>query len=237
MARAIQFRDAVAVAGTFPLLAGLDLDIDEGEVVHVRGPNGAGKTSLLRACAGLLPISGGRAEVLGHDLATDRREVRKHVGLLGHASFLYEDLSVEENVRFAVRASRGDVGRVDGALERLGLGGRLRGTPLARLSTGQRRRAALAVVVARAPRLWLLDEPHAGLDDAGRDVLDGLVGEARRGGAAVVIASHEHDRAERLAGRVVWIAGGRIVAVPAGRAADGAAQDSPGVEGAVASAR
>ncbi len=214
MARAISFRDAVAVAGTYPLLAGLDLEVTEGEVVHLRGPNGAGKTSLLRACAGLLAITAGVATVLGHDLGADRRQVRKHVGLLGHSTFLYEELSVEENVNFAVRAARGDTRRIGDVLERLALGGRLRSAPLAKLSTGQRRRAALAVVAARSPRLWLLDEPHAGLDDGGRDVLDGLVREASEGGATVLICSHEHDRVDGLAERVVWMAGGRILPAP-----------------------
>ena len=83
MAAAIFFRDAVAVAGRFPLLAGVDLEVAEGEVVHLRGPNGAGKTSLLRAAAGLVAITSGEAVVLGHDLREDRREVRRQVGLLG----------------------------------------------------------------------------------------------------------------------------------------------------------
>ena len=102
---AIRFRSAVALLGGFPVLAGVDLDVAEGEVVLLQGANGAGKTSLLRACAGLLPIVSGTAEVLGHDLVTDRRGVRRDIGLLGHATALYDDLSVEDNVRFAVRAA------------------------------------------------------------------------------------------------------------------------------------
>ncbi len=82
---------------------------------------------------------------------------------------------------------------------------------MARLSAGQRRRAALAVLVARAPELWLLDEPHAGLDAAGRDVLDELVREVTAAGATVVLASHELERAAGLATRSVTLAGGRVV--------------------------
>ncbi|MDQ3757670.1 MAG: ATP-binding cassette domain-containing protein, partial [Actinomycetota bacterium] len=73
MASAVRLRSAVALLGRFPALAGVDLDVEPGEVVHVQGPNGAGKTSLLRACAGLLPVVGGEAIVLGHDLRRDRR--------------------------------------------------------------------------------------------------------------------------------------------------------------------
>jgi heme ABC exporter ATP-binding subunit CcmA len=210
MAPAIRLRSAVALLGRFPALAGVDLDVDPGEVVLVQGVNGAGKTSLLRVCAGLLPVVSGEAHVLGHDLRAERRLVRRRVGLLGHLNFLYDDLTVEDNVRFAVRAAGRDTAAVAPALARLGLDGRLRQVAAGRLSTGQRRRAALAAVVARAPELWLLDEPHAGLDGDGRDLVDALVREAAASGAAVVLASHEIDRAAPLAHRSLVMAGGQI---------------------------
>jgi heme ABC exporter ATP-binding subunit CcmA len=210
MAPAVHLRSAVAVLGRFPVLAGVDLDVAEGEIVLVQGPNGAGKTSLLRACAGLLAVASGEAEVLGQDMLRDRRAVRRKVGLLGHTSALYDDLTAEDNIRFAVRAAGGDTAAVEPALARLGLDGRLRGVAVARLSAGQRRRTALAALVARRPRLWLLDEPHAGLDAAGRDVLDQLVRDAVTDGATVLFASHEADRAAALAGRTVTMAGGQV---------------------------
>jgi heme ABC exporter ATP-binding subunit CcmA len=214
MAPAIRFRSAVALIGAFPVLAGVDLDVARGEIVLLEGPNGAGKTSLIRACAGLLPVTSGQAEVLGHDLREDRRSVRRRLGLLGHDTALYDDLTVEDNVRFATRAGHGRLDAVAGALERLGLTGRLPATPVGRLSAGQRRRTALAILVARDPELWLLDEPHAGVDAEHRDVLDGLVRDATGRGATVVLASHEHERATALAGRVVTMSGGQVVAAP-----------------------
>jgi heme ABC exporter ATP-binding subunit CcmA len=214
MAVAVRFRAAVALIGRFPALAGVDLDVATGEVLLITGPNGAGKTSLLRACAGLLAVSAGEAHVLGHDLCRDRRSVRRSVAMLGHATFLYDDLTVIDNVRFAVRAARGDQGAVDPSLARLGLGGRLRHTAVGKLSAGQRRRAAIATVVARAPELWLLDEPHAGLDSAGRDVLDDVIRSASADGATIILASHETERAGALASRIARMAGGQIVAVP-----------------------
>jgi heme ABC exporter ATP-binding subunit CcmA len=212
MAAAVRFRAAVALVGRFPALAGVDLDVASGEILLVTGPNGAGKTSLLRACAGLLAISAGEAQVLGHDLCRDRRSVRRSLALLGHASFLYDDLTVLDNLRFAVRAARGDPGAVDRAAARLGLDGRLRHTVVGKLSAGQRRRVAIATVVARGPRLWLLDEPHAGLDAAGRDILDEAVLAASETGATVILASHETDRAGAIAGRMARMAGGQVVA-------------------------
>jgi heme ABC exporter ATP-binding subunit CcmA len=206
----IHLRDAVALLGRFPALAGATLDVGLGEVVLVRGPNGAGKTTLLRVCAGLVPVGGGEAVVLGHDLRVDRRLVRGRIGLLGHANQLYGDLTVVENVRFWARAAGASEAEVASALDGLGLAGRLADTPVSRLSAGQQRRTALAALVARRPELWLLDEPHAGLDNEGRDRLDHLIRRAAAAGATVVLASHDHDRVEALAGRTVLLAGGRV---------------------------
>jgi heme ABC exporter ATP-binding subunit CcmA len=210
MDSAVHLRGAVALLGRFPALAGVDLDVAPGEVVLLQGANGAGKTSLLRVCAGLLPVAAGEAVVLGHDLRRDRRSVRRRIGLLGHASFLYDDLTVEDNVTFAVRAAGRPTSLVEPTLARLGLDGRLRNVHVVRLSTGQRRRVAVAVVVARQPDLWLLDEPHAGLDADARDLVDELVRDAAAQGAAVVLASHEIERATGLAHRVLVMAGGQV---------------------------
>jgi heme ABC exporter ATP-binding subunit CcmA len=204
----IHLRSAVCLLGRFPALAGVDLDVEGGEIVLLQGPNGAGKTTLLRACAGLVPFTEGEAVVLGHDLRVDRKSVRPRVGLLAHATGLYEDLTVADNILFWTRAARADVADAEAAMARLGLDGRLRDVTVSRLSAGQRRRTSIATLLARRPELWLLDEPHAGLDQAGRDVLDELVHDAASKGATILIASHEHERAEALADRIVVIAGG-----------------------------
>jgi heme ABC exporter ATP-binding subunit CcmA len=210
----VHLRGAVTLLGRFPALAGIDLEVAAGEIVLLRGPNGAGKTTALRLCAGLLPVVRGTARVLGCDLADRRRarEVRRRVGLLGHATGLYDDLTVADNVRFWGRAARASEDAIAGALRTCGLEGRLAAVPAARLSAGQRRRTSLACLLARRPELWLLDEPHAGLDRAGRDALDDLVRGAAAAGATVVFASHEQDRAEPLAHRVVDLAGGTTAA-------------------------
>jgi heme ABC exporter ATP-binding subunit CcmA len=201
--------DAVAVLGRFPALAGVTLDVTRGEIILLQGPNGAGKTSLLRLCAGLLPVARGAAEVLGVDLTLDRTAVRHRVGMLGHTNGLYADLTVTENVRFWGATVGATAGEVHGALVRLGLDGRLADLQVARLSAGQKRRTALACLVARRAELWLLDEPHAGLDAAGRDELDATLRAAAAAGATVVVASHELERAGALATRVVDIVAGQ----------------------------
>ncbi len=206
----VHLRGAVCVLGRFPALAGVDLDVAHSEVVLVQGPNGAGKSTLLRTCAGLQPVAAGEAVVLGHDLRVDRRAVRRRVGLLAHATGLYDDLTVADNVVFWARTSGASAHDAGAALARVGLDGRLRDVAASRLSAGQRRRTALAVLLARRPELWLLDEPHAGLDTAGRDLVDELVREAVASGVTVLLASHDLDRATALADRVVTIHGGHL---------------------------
>jgi ABC-2 type transport system ATP-binding protein len=233
MAPVVLFRAAVALAGRFPALAGVDLSVDRGEVVVVMGPNGAGKTSLLRACAGLLPVTSGEASVLGVDLTADHTSVRRYVGLLGHAAPLYDDLNAAENVRFATRALGLPASRGDAALEQVGMTGRLRTTPAGRLSAGQRRRVALAALLARRPALWLLDEPHAGLDAESRLLLGRLVGDAVADGASVLLSSHEPQLSVPLADRVVAMVGGRVTGEETGgRRTTLAAVPPPGAEGA-----
>jgi len=211
---AVSLRGVVVLLGGFPALAGADLDVERGEVVLVRGPNGAGKSTLLHVCAGLLHLSEGNGDVLGCDLGADRAAVRRRVGLLGHDTALYGELSAAENLQVWARASRVSDADVSGALDRLRLPQRLRDVPTDRLSAGQRRRVALAAIVVRRPELWLLDEPHAGLDSSGREIVDSIVSAAATAGAAVVLASHETGPAGDLATRTVTMAGGIMAEGP-----------------------
>lgn len=207
---AVELVDAVAVLGGFPVLAGATLSVRRSEVVLLRGPNGAGKTSVLRLCAGLLPLERGEGRILGLDLTTHRDAIRPRVGLLGHRNGLYADLTVAENVSFWGATVGATDDEVDAAMVRLGVANRLRDVPVTRLSAGQKRRTALACLVARRAELWLLDEPHAGLDAAGRDELDAVLRQAVAAGATVVVASHELERAGSLADRIVDVVAGQV---------------------------
>ena len=204
----IELSGVVAVLGHFPALAGVDLSVQRGEIVLLQGPNGAGKTSLLRVCAGLMPIERGSGHVLGIDLATNREAIRSRVGLLGHANGLYLDLTVMQNLQFWASTVAATKSEVSSAMATMRIDGRLAGVKASQLSAGQRRRCALASLIVRRAEIWLLDEPHAGLDAAGRDELDALLRSAVTSGATVVLASHERDRALGLATRTVTIDGG-----------------------------
>jgi heme ABC exporter ATP-binding subunit CcmA len=206
----VELTDAVAVLGSFPALAGATIRVDQGEIVLLRGPNGAGKTTLLRLCAGLVPMVRGTGRILGFDLTTDREEIRRHVGVLGHQNGLYLDLSVGENIRFWGATVGATDDETQAAMERLGVADRLVDVPVRKLSAGQKRRTALACLVARRAQLWLLDEPHAGLDAGARDELDATLRQAAAAGATIVVASHELERAGSLATRAVDVIAGRV---------------------------
>jgi heme ABC exporter ATP-binding subunit CcmA len=210
----VDLDDAVAVLGRFPALAGATLRVEEGEIVLLRGPNGAGKTTLLRLCAGLLPLVRGTGTVLGLDLATHRESIRRTVGLLGHQNGLYLDLTVAENVRFWGSTVGASDAEMHAAMSRLDVAGRVADVAVSKLSAGQKRRTALACLIARRAQLWLLDEPHAGLDASARDELDDTLRQAAAAGATMLVASHELERAGSLATRTVDVVAGLVHEVP-----------------------
>jgi len=207
----IDLQEAVVLLGQFPALAGTTLKVSEGEIVIVRGANGAGKSTLLRLCAGLLPIREGSATVLGKNLRESRRAIRPDVGLMGHLSGLYEDLTVEENVTFWGSMVRATSHEVREAMKFMGLDGRLRDVLVRQLSAGQRRRTSFASLIIQRPSLWLLDEPHAALDSEGRALVDCLIDEAAQSGATILLVSHAPIELDGPSQRVVTLAGGRIV--------------------------
>ena len=205
----IRLRGAVVVAGGFPLLSGVDLDIERASLTVLTGANGAGKTSLLRLLGGLVALSAGTGRVAGVDLATgDRRELRRRVGWLGHEGSFYDDLTARENLTFAARALRLPLGGLDEALLRVGLSHRAT-TPAKALSAGQRRRLALAWLLVRRAELWLLDEPYAALDDEARRLFDDVIDAAMAGGATVVVSAHQ-ALGVRHPATLVNLVGGRV---------------------------
>jgi heme exporter protein A len=198
-------------------LAPLDLDVAPGERVAVFGPNGAGKSTLIRTLATALRPTAGRVLVEGVDAATDPATARARLGLVAHQTYLYPDLTATENLRFYARlyGVRDGESRAVAALERVGLT-HVRDRRVRTFSRGMQQRLSLARATLHAPPVLLLDEPDGGLDVAGTECLEALLGLALPGAAggyrpAIVLASHNHALGRRLCRRVLTLERGALV--------------------------
>ncbi len=194
-----------------PVLGGVDLTVEGGELVVLLGANGAGKTTLLRVLATLLRPSGGTLRLFGEDASRRPPPARGRVGYVGHESACYPDLTGRENLEFhaALHAVPDAVRRVDELLGWAGLADSAR-RPVRVYSRGMTQRLALARALLHAPELLLLDEPFSGLDPAAAARLEALLGELRRAGHAIVLSTHDLERVAALATRVAMLHRGRI---------------------------
>ena len=175
------------------VFSGIGFALEEGQALVVTGPNGSGKSTLLRVIAGLLPVAEGSVRIEGVMKIEDGGEAFPSIAsachYLGHQNAMKPALSVAENLRFWRDFNGdGDVG-VEEALETVGLGG-IGHLPFGYLSTGQRRRAAIAKLLVSQRPLWLLDEPTAGLDKASEARFGELMTKHCGAGGMIVAATH-----------------------------------------------
>jgi heme exporter protein A len=170
----LMFEEIACARGGRLLFEGLNLQLRSGEAAVVEGPNGVGKSSMLRIAAGLLAPSAGRIE-------------RSEAALADEGVALDERLTLERALDFWARLD--GVSAVSG-MEAMGIA-HLASVPVRMLSTGQRKRAALARVIACKALLWLLDEPANGLDAEGRERLEKGIAAHRIRGGAILIATHQ----------------------------------------------
>jgi heme exporter protein A len=168
------------------LFAGLFFEVREGEVLVIQGSNGTGKTSLLRAIAGFLPFSGGR---LRHEGGDAHARLGEQAHYLGHANSLRDALTAEENLAFWAAMQGGAAFGVKPALARLGLPHVL-DFPVGALSTGQKRRVALARLLVAHREIWLLDEPTTALDIASQILFANTMQEHLSKGGLILVATH-----------------------------------------------
>ena len=211
---ALQLREVHFNYHERPVLNGVSFSIASGERVGLIGPNGAGKSTLLLHLNGLLHARSGQVRV-GSDLVTpsSERRVRAKVGLVFSdpedqlfmptllEDVAYGPLNLGLSAEQAMR-------RAEGALQRVGLAGFAERTPH-HLSDGERRRAAIATVLAMEPEIWVLDEPATNLDPRARRDLIGLLNDLP---GTILLASHDLDLVLSVCTRCLLLDGGRVVA-------------------------
>jgi heme exporter protein A len=208
---AVQLGDVAHRLGHRWVLRGITIRVEPGEAVAVIGTNGSGKTTLLRILATLLVPTRGSGQVFGRDLRTEADPVREITAMLGHATGLYDDLTATENLEFASRMLGLAAGppSVPEVLEAV----RMRehsGELVRNLSSGMRRRIALARVMLRRPRLLLLDEPYNSFDESGVGLVDQLIRDTVGAGGAALVATHDLARPGGAQfDRVIALSGGR----------------------------
>jgi ABC-2 type transport system ATP-binding protein len=230
-AAAIHTEGLRKVFGELAAVEGLDLTVGRGEVFGLLGPNGSGKTTTIRMLTGLMAPTSGRATIDGVDVTVAPEQVRRRIGYMSQRFGLYDDLTVEENIRFyaSVYGLRGEARtrRLDELVAELGFGERLHqmaGT----LSGGWKQRLALACATAHRPRVLFLDEPTAGVDPAARRQFWELIYDFARQGITIMVTTHYMDEAERCH-RLAFLSRGHLIAV--GTAAEVREQfDQPSIE-------
>ncbi|WP_299546731.1 ABC transporter ATP-binding protein [uncultured Tateyamaria sp.] len=203
-----------AYASGFEALKGVNLDIEEGEIIALLGPNGAGKTTLISTVCGITMPTSGTVTVAGFDILNNYRQARSLIGLVP------QEIALEpfEKVINTVRFSRGLFGKgrkdsaVEDILKRLSLWDK-RDNQIRELSGGMKRRVLIAKALAHEPRVLFLDEPTAGVDVELRKDMWGIVEQLRADGVTTILTTHYIEEAEAIADRVGVISKGEILLV------------------------
>jgi ABC-2 type transport system ATP-binding protein len=212
---AIQAVELTRRFGRFTAVDRITFDVRTGEVFGFLGANGAGKTTAIRMLTGLLAPSGGKATVAGHDVYTASESIKRSIGYMSQRFSLYEDLTVDENIRLygGIYGLPGDVvrERTHAMLSRLGLehaaATRVRAIPL-----GWRQKLAFSVALLHEPRIVFLDEPTSGVDPITRRQFWELIYETAAAGTTVLVTTHYMDEAE-YCDRISIMVAGRIDAL------------------------
>ena len=198
----------------FQALKGVNLDIEEGEILALLGPNGAGKTTLISTICGIANPTEGSVTVGGHDIVRDYRAARSLIGLVP------QEITLEpfEKVISTVRFSRGLFGKkpddafVETILKQLSLWDK-RNSRTRELSGGMRRRVLIAKALAHEPRILFLDEPTAGVDVELRKDMWAVVAELKKNGVTIILTTHYIEEAEAIADRIAVINKGEILLI------------------------
>ena len=214
MAAAVSIVDVVKHFGSLKALAGVSLDINEGEFFGLLGPNGAGKTTLISSLAGLIRADSGSLSVLGHDVVKDFREARRLLGVVPQELVFDPFFNVRETLQiqsgyFGIRKNDD---WIDEILHNLDLTSKA-GVNMRRLSGGMKRRVLVAQALVHKPPVIVLDEPTAGVDVELRQGLWQFVRRLNTEGHTIILTTHYLEEAEALCGRIALMKQGKVIAL------------------------
>jgi len=209
----IEVRSLTKIYGTRYALRGVSFEAKPAALLGIFGPNGAGKTTLVRLIAGQARPTAGTVLVAGQDIRRSPAEARRRIGVVGHHTFVYDDLTGFENLRFYSRmfGLRRSASQIRALLAEVGLEGR-GDEPVRHYSRGMQQRLALARATLHDPQVLLLDEPYTGLDREASQFLDQLLQKQKESGRTVLLITHDVDHGLRLADDVLVLVQGRVVA-------------------------
>lgn len=209
---AIECKDIAKQYGHSYALRHLTLNIGVGETVGVLGHNGAGKSTFLKILGTHLSPTIGSLKIMNNDIEKSRREIRKIIGYVGHSSFMYDELTVEENLRFYGKMFSINYelleNKIDEVLDFVDMD-KYRFTASRKLSHGLRKRADLARVFLHSPKVMILDEPFSGLDkNAVKLFINGLKSQI---GITIIISSHDFEMLNDICKRTLTFSDGLLV--------------------------
>jgi len=211
----IEVRGLTKRFGDFTAVDGVTFDVPRGEIFGFLGPNGSGKTTTIRMLCGTIGPSGGGAQVLGHDVVADPESVRRSIGYMSQRFALFEDMTVDENLRFyaGVYGIEGEryAARRRYVLEMADLVGREKELT-ANLSVGWKQRLALGCATIHEPELLFLDEPTSGVDPTARRQFWELLYDLAETGVTLFVTTHYMDEATHC-NRLAFIYDGRLIAI------------------------
>ncbi|MGD8750612.1 MAG: ABC transporter ATP-binding protein [Anaerolineales bacterium] len=209
---AIVAQDLTYQYNTLTAVDRISFNVGEGEIMGFLGPNGAGKTTTVKMLTGQLKPKGGKAMVLGLDVAKNPKGAQAHIGVCFERTNLYEDMSAEENLNLFARLFGVQNFDADALLRRVGLAGRERDR-VESYSKGLRQRLMVARSLVNRPQILFLDEPTEGLDPVSAEAIRNIIQEERQRGATVFLTTHDMLEADKLSNRVAFIHQGKIVAL------------------------
>lgn len=190
----------------------ISFTVEAGEVFGFLGHNGAGKTTTIRMLSGQLRPSSGGARVAGCDIVAEQERLKSLVGVVSENQNLYERMSGRENLAFAARLYGTDQGRIDEALDQVGMLERAKDN-VKHYSNGMKQRVLIARALLHRPQIIFLDEPTRGLDPVVAREIRRLVVDLSAQGVTIFLTTHYMEEADELCQRIAFLSEGRIVAL------------------------